>query len=145
MRGLGEEQQYIRGQSKRGEASPTTASIANKKKIKTTVSRKDEDYNFKKAATSNETMTASLINIALLLIISVSLANGLDQFNLDMTNSTHTCPANWVEWSVQGRRLCARPQGTSGCVSATFTPQQPYSVIVGDVRAYQYGIPDGFT
>ena len=89
-------------------------------------------------------MTVSLVTKALLLVIGVSLASGLDQFNLDMTNSAHTCPANWVEWTIQGRRLCARPQGTSGCVSATFTPQQPYSVIVGDVRAYQYGTPDGF-
>ena len=91
-------------------------------------------------------MTSSLTNNilhVLLLTVGVSKVSG-ETFDLDMTNRTHNCPGSWVEWNVQGKRLCARPKSTTGCVSATFIPQSPYTVITGEVKAYQYGAPDGF-
>ncbi|XP_064394723.1 uncharacterized protein LOC135341960 [Halichondria panicea] len=66
--------------------------------------------------------------------------------NLDMTNSSHSCPQGWVNDSIPGsnKRLCRRPAGFE-CTSVFFSTQElQYNQVCGLVRAYQYGSTDAF-
>ena len=65
---------------------------------------------------------------------------------LDMTDPTTTCPAGWVRNTNYPRRTCGRKSsGPLSCDPVVFSVGNGnYTKICGQIRAYQYGGPDGF-
>ena len=67
--------------------------------------------------------------------------------NLDMNDTTQSCPGDWVLNTSGGIRGCTVNTGGScgGCVSATFpTNAIPYNRVCGRVLGFQNGAPDAF-
>ena len=63
---------------------------------------------------------------------------------LNMTNSSHTCPAG-LKLLTTPKRLCARVTDVVGCSSATFNLHGVrYTHVCGKIIGYQQGTPDAF-
>ena len=64
--------------------------------------------------------------------------------DLNMTNSSHTCPQGLSATTYSSRRVCER-NVSSGCSSATFEVRgSEYSHVCGKMVGYYSGTPDGF-
>ena len=64
--------------------------------------------------------------------------------NLNMTNSSHTCPQGLGATTYSSRRVCNRYVSV-GCSSATFEVRgSEYSHVCGKMVGYRSGAPDGF-
>ena len=64
--------------------------------------------------------------------------------NIDMTDSSHTCPQGLNAVTRHPKRVCGIVTGRA-CSSATFSVHGiKYSSVCGMVIGYQYGHPDGF-
>ena len=61
---------------------------------------------------------------------------------LNMNDSSQQCPGSWRLIIGNGVRACGRP--SSGCHSQTYTVQQRYSKVCGQVFGYQVGSTDAF-
>ena len=63
---------------------------------------------------------------------------------LNMTNSSHTCPAG-LKLLTTPKRLCAKKIDAGGCSSATFDLHGiQYTRVCGKIIGYQQGSPDAF-
>ena len=63
---------------------------------------------------------------------------------LNMTNSSHTCPAG-LKLLTTPKRLCAKNADEGGCSSATFNLHGiQYTRVCGKIIGYQQGPPDAF-
>ena len=63
---------------------------------------------------------------------------------LNMTNSSHTCPAG-LKLLTTPKRLCTRVTDVVGCSSATFNLHGiRYTHVCGKIIGYQQGTPDAF-
>ena len=63
---------------------------------------------------------------------------------VNMTRSGATCPQEMTKKTLSGLTLCGR-NGPAGCQSTVFsTLGLNYSQVCGQLRGYQYGIPDAF-
>ena len=63
---------------------------------------------------------------------------------LNMTNSSHTCPAG-LKLLTTPKRLCAKNTDGGGCSSATFNLHGiQYTHVCGKIISYQQGSPDAF-
>ena len=61
---------------------------------------------------------------------------------INMTNSSHTCPAG-LKLLTQPKRLCAMNIAGGGCSSASFSVQGvQYTRVCGKIIGYQHGSPD---
>ena len=61
---------------------------------------------------------------------------------INMSDSSHVCPRNWVTISSPVR-TCGKGASTTGCGSVYFsTFGMTYSRVCGRITAYQYGTPD---
>ena len=98
----------------------------------------------------NDTQVQS-INFERLNISRICSCNSTGEWtsvaNLDMTNSTQQCPPGFklILRTEPPFRVCGRPDGTVGCVSAVFPVlEREYSRVCGRIIAYQVGSPSGF-
>ena len=65
--------------------------------------------------------------------------------NIDMKNTSHTCPQGLRQTTQQSKRLCTRPISTAGCSSAAFDVfGTDYTHVCGKVIGYQDRTPDSF-
>ena len=67
--------------------------------------------------------------------------------DLDMTDPTQECPDGFklINRTEPPLRTCGRPDGTTGCVSTTFSVHgTQYSRVCGRIVGYQIGSPSGF-
>ena len=65
--------------------------------------------------------------------------------NIDMTDSSHTCPQGLNAITHYPKRVCGIKVTGQDCSSATFSVLGiEYSNVCGKVIGYQYGTPDGF-
>ena len=63
---------------------------------------------------------------------------------LNMTNSSHTCPAG-LKLLTTPKRLCAKNIDEGGCSSTTFNVHDiQYTHVCGKIIGYQQGTPDAF-
>ena len=63
---------------------------------------------------------------------------------LNMTNSSHTCPAG-LKLLTTPKRICAKNIDGGGCSSATFNFHGiRYTHVCGKIIGYQQGVPDAF-
>ena len=63
---------------------------------------------------------------------------------VNMSQSGATCPQGLTQRTLSGRTLCGR-NSSGGCRSIVFsTPGLGYSRVCGQLRGYQYGIPQAF-
>ena len=59
---------------------------------------------------------------------------------LNMNESLHNCPPNWLEYTKSGMRTCRRRSSGASCDSVIIPSMNiPYSEICGRVVGYQYG------
>ena len=65
--------------------------------------------------------------------------------HLDMSDSSQQCPSVWREVTMDGIRLCARPNSTKGsCSGVLYHASGQYSKVCGRVIGYQFGSPSAF-
>ena len=63
---------------------------------------------------------------------------------LDMTNSSHQCPGELQQTTVNGR-TCRIASDSAGCSQAiTYSTISEYSKVCGKIRGFQTGTPDSF-
>ena len=64
---------------------------------------------------------------------------------LDMTDPNTNCPSGW-NMTGYSKRTCGRASSSSLSCDSVFFPVSggPYRQVCGRIRAYQYGLPDGF-
>ena len=64
---------------------------------------------------------------------------------LDMTDPKTNCPSGW-NMTEYSKRTCGRANSSVLSCDSVFFPVSggPYSQVCGRIRAYQYGVPDGF-
>ena len=62
-----------------------------------------------------------------------------------MTDSNTNCPSGW-QMTGYSKRTCGRANSSRLSCDSVFFPVSggPYSQVCGRIRAYQYGLPDGF-
>ena len=64
---------------------------------------------------------------------------------INMSNPSHQCPSAWREVTMDGIRVCARPNSTEGsCPGVFYHASGQYSKICGRVIGYQFGSPSAF-
>ena len=65
--------------------------------------------------------------------------------HLNMTDPSQQCPSAWREVTMDGIRVCARPNSTEGsCPGVLYHASYQYSKVCGRVIGYQFGSPDAF-
>ena len=65
--------------------------------------------------------------------------------NIDMKNTSHTCPQGLIEITKESKRLCTKTISTAGCSSATFDVfGTEYAHVCGKVIGYQDTSPQSF-
>ena len=65
--------------------------------------------------------------------------------NVNMKNTSHTCPQGLREITKESKRLCKKTISTAGCSSAAFDVYgTEYTHICGKVIGFQDKTPDGF-
>ncbi len=65
--------------------------------------------------------------------------------NVDLTDTTQTCPAGNFRLNTGPSRYCIRNSNTRGCDSTFFSAQQaPYTQVCGRASGIQIGTVDGF-
>ena len=64
---------------------------------------------------------------------------------LNMSDPSSQCPANFTVNSNNGIRTCMAMMQSAGCTSVFFsTHNVTYSKVFGNIRAYQYGVTNSF-
>ena len=59
---------------------------------------------------------------------------------LNMSDPSQQCPAAWMQATLDGKRVCARPTSTDGsCPGAVYSVGHLYSKVCGRVIGYQFG------
>ena len=61
---------------------------------------------------------------------------------LNMSDPVQQCPSSWRLYSANGVRACGRP--SQGCHSQSYTVQQRYNKVCGQIIGYQFGSTDAF-
>ena len=61
---------------------------------------------------------------------------------LNMSDPVQQCPSSWRLYSANGVRACGRP--SQGCHSQSYTVQQRYNKVCGQIIGYQVGSTDAF-
>ena len=65
--------------------------------------------------------------------------------HLDMTDPSQQCPTAWREVTMDGIRVCARPNSTErSCPGVLYNASYRYSKVCGRVIGYQFGSPSAF-
>ena len=65
--------------------------------------------------------------------------------HLNMSDPSHQCPSAWREVTMDGIRVCARPNSTEGsCPGVIYHASGHYSKVCGRVIGYQFGSPSAF-
>ena len=65
--------------------------------------------------------------------------------HINMSDPSQQCPSAWREVSMDGIRVCARPNSTEGsCPGVVYHTSGQYSKICGRAIGYQFGSPDAF-
>ena len=65
--------------------------------------------------------------------------------HLNMTDPSQQCPSAWRDVTIEGIRVCARPNSPAGsCPGVLYHASYRYSKVCGRVIGYQFGSPDAF-
>ena len=65
--------------------------------------------------------------------------------HLNMSDPSQQCPSAWREVTMDGIRVCARPNSTEGsCPGVLYHASRQYSKVCGRVIGYQFGSPSAF-
>ena len=66
--------------------------------------------------------------------------------HLNMSDPSQQCPSAWREVTMDGIRVCARPNSTEGsCPGVVYHASGQYSKICGRAIGYQFGSSDAFS
>jgi hypothetical protein len=65
--------------------------------------------------------------------------------HINMSDSSQQCPSTWKEVTMDGIRVCARPNSTEGsCPGVLYHASDRYSMVCGRAIGYQFGSPSAF-
>ena len=66
--------------------------------------------------------------------------------HLNMSDPSQHCPSAWRQVTIDGKRVCARPNTTAGSCPSTVYPaiNYQYRKVCGRVIGYQFGSPSAF-